>query len=279
MYTVVNNNNVERLVIAKLDGNGALTWTKTYGDQYTDPYALAEVGDAVVAVGRTHANSQYDGYLVRAAKADGSPVWEQKVPTAGTYNEALFGVSAAPGGLIATGYTYAGSAGDNGWVLRLNAKGALACTCTGSTCDDGQGCTADVCILGMCKGKPVSSGTVCKEEGIPVGKCDSTGKCVTLCGNKTCDGGENNINCAADCTTKCGNGVCESGENSTNCPSDCKPHICDSYCGSKYTSSSGSICYCDATCKGSGYGDCCGWNGATGSKNYACSGSTCGQCK
>ncbi|NMC51370.1 glycoside hydrolase family 5 protein [Candidatus Kuenenbacteria bacterium] len=46
-----------------------------------------------------------------------------------------------------------------------------------------------------------------------------------LCGNGTCDTGENSINCPADCPPtpqiNCGNGICEGGETNANCPADC----------------------------------------------------------
>jgi len=251
-------------------------WSKTYASSYAEAYALAVIGDSVVAAGRIYEYSQYDGYLVRAAQADGALLWEQKAAFSAYYGDALYGVVAAQGGLLALGLAYVGGgAADDAWALLLNDKGALACACTGATCDDGNACTADACYLGSCKGKQVAAGTTCKDATVAAGKCDAAGNCISLCGNKTCDSGENNLNCPADCTTYCGNGVCEVSENFSNCSKDCK-HWCDTHCGAKAPSG----CYCDSTCKGSGYGDCCLPDGGLPStKNYACTGSTCAACK
>lgn len=44
----------------------------------------------------------------------------------------------------------------------------------------------------------------------------------TVCGNGTCEVGENNLECPQDCTTpKCGNGACEAGETPASCVKDC----------------------------------------------------------
>ncbi|MSQ83535.1 MAG: hypothetical protein EXR77_11710 [Myxococcales bacterium] len=159
------------------------------------------------------------------------------------------------------------------WLLRLNDKGQLACGCSGATCDDGNSCTVDACYLGICKGKQVAATTLSKTETSAVGKGDAAGVCISLCGNKYCDSGENNSNCPADCITACGNSICESGENYSNCSKDCK-HVCDSSCGGKAPTG----CYCDTTCKTEG--DCCTGTGYAGtSKTYSCAGSTCASCK
>ena len=169
---------------------------------------------------------------------------------------------------------YVGNGADyDAWLLRLNDKGQLACGCSGATCDDGNPCTVDACYLGICKGKQVAATTLCKTETSAVGKCDAAGVCISLCGNKYCDNGENNSNCPGDCITACGNGICESGENYSNCSKDCK-HVCDSSCGGKAPSG----CYCDTTCKTEG--DCCTGTGyAATNKTYSCAGSTCTSCK
>jgi hypothetical protein len=58
-------------------------------------------------------------------------------------------------------------------------------------------------------------------------QCGTTGP---LCGNGTCEGGENCSTCSADCASGtapgavCGNGVCEAGdgEDCVSCPTDCR---------------------------------------------------------
>ena len=246
-------NGVERATLAKIDSNGSVGWTKTYGDVWGEFYDLVEVGNNIVAVGKVSLNSQNDGYVVSAAKADGTLNWSQYGKFNATYNDTFYGITAKANGFVITGQVYAGSgAGYVAWMLHLNNKGALACACEGLACDDGNGCTADVCYLGICKGSKVAQNSTCKEAGIAAGKCDVNGKCISLCGNKYCDAGENNENCAQDCVVKCGNGACEVGENTSNCSADCKGHYCDFNCGSKSTLS---ICYCDAQCKTAN--DCC----------------------
>ncbi len=60
--------------------------------------------------------------------------------------------------------------------------------------------------------------------------CSSAAPCTEVvkyicnrCGDKFCEFGENEKNCAADCIIKpsCGNGFCETGETAENCAKDC----------------------------------------------------------
>jgi len=109
-----------------------------------------------------------DGWL-GALDAGGHLVWERKV--GGDQGEVLFGLAALPsGGLVAVGYTTPAS--EDGWIIRTDAWGQLPCAVSGpcakadfTSCDDGDGCTLDVCLpLGGCKHDPVQcgGGKVCK---------------------------------------------------------------------------------------------------------------------
>jgi formylglycine-generating enzyme required for sulfatase activity len=51
-----------------------------------------------------------------------------------------------------------------------------------------------------------------------------------VCGDGTCDAGENPINCPADCPAVCGDGLCSSGEDAQNCPADCAECIENADC-------------------------------------------------
>ncbi|MBU1239157.1 hypothetical protein KKF84_17305 [Myxococcota bacterium] len=46
-----------------------------------------------------------------------------------------------------------------------------------------------------------------------------------VCGDGTCDAGEDSTSCPADCPVVpvCGDGTCDAGEDSTSCPEDCVP--------------------------------------------------------
>lgn len=91
-----------------------------------------------------------------------------------------------------------------------------------------------------------------------------------VCGNGTCEAGENATTCAADCPSApvCGDGTCSAGETTGSCPGDCpaNPMCGDGTCNGAETT---------ATCPG----DCPCTNNT--SANDTCTGETVcvnGQC-
>jgi len=84
---------------------------------------------------------------------------------------------------------------------------------------------------------------------------------IVVCGNGTCDTGEDPCNCPDDCgADTCGNGCCGAAENACLCEEDC-PDICgNNCCGSQETP-----CTCPADCGE----DICG-NACCGPEETAC---------
>jgi len=77
---------------------------------------------------------------------------------------------------------------------------------------------------------------------------DPQGGGGAVCGDGTCDTGEDACNCPADCSGACcGNGVCESGEDSCNCQADCGGTC--SCGGNKAPCSTNADC-CSGNCRG-----------------------------
>ncbi len=78
------------------------------------------------------------------------------------------------------------------------------------------GCSIDCSIL------PAS---VCSSQSecvwTPEEFCESL--CLEVCGDGTCSGSENELNCTKDCAPEstCGNGVCDAHENCSSCEEDC----------------------------------------------------------
>ncbi|MDF1564118.1 MAG: hypothetical protein P1V51_13800 [Deltaproteobacteria bacterium] len=62
------------------------------------------------------------------------------------------------------------------------------------------------------------------EAGEDASSCSAD--CAESCGNGTCDAGETSATCSADCPVCNNNGTCNAGENSDNCPNDC-PVTCN----------------------------------------------------
>jgi len=91
-----------------------------------------------------------------------------------------------------------------------------------------------------------------------------------VCGDGSCNGGENCSNCSGDCGKCCGNGKCDYGEDCNSCSKDCGS--CP-YCGDGKCASGESCKSCPKDC-----GSCCG-NGKcdNGEDCESCS-KDCGKC-
>ncbi len=88
-----------------------------------------------------------------------------------------------------------------------------------------------------------------KRGWVEVGGCSFAVINVPVCGNGTCDAGEDCGNCEADCgacAAFCGNGTCDAGEDCGNCEADCG--ACAAFCGDG-TCDAGEDCgNCEADC-------------------------------
>ncbi len=149
----------------------------------------------------------------------------------------------------------------------------LSSSCTGDPdCDDGLFCNgSETCAGGVCQaGTDPCAGGAC-DEGADV--------CTSVCGDASCDSGEDCVSCPADCPSlplpaaECGNGLCEAGdgEDCVSCPADCngqqsgKPsgRFCCGFGGDGPVGCADSACTsggfnCTETPQGSGGSTCCG---------------------
>jgi hypothetical protein len=118
------------------------------------------------------------------------------------------------------------------------AEAAAGCS-EAADCDDGNGCTDDLCLEGgqcqhLFNQAPCDDGDECTlgdacSEGICSGTPDPS---CAGCGDGICAGGglgEDCATCPADCACIgknckngcCGNGSCDKSESSLSCPVDC----------------------------------------------------------
>jgi choice-of-anchor B domain-containing protein len=153
----------------------------------------------------------------------------------------------------------------------------VGCTCGNGVVDPGEECDGSDFGGLSCSDFACSGGTLsCDSCTIDPSAC--TG-CPTVCGDGTCDLGEDCNACPADCPSfpisgaACGNGLCEAGdgEDCVSCPQDCngvqkgKPanRFCCGFggtnpvgCGSASCTSGGFSC--TETPVGGGGSTCCG---------------------
>lgn len=189
--------------------------------------------------------------------------------------------------------------GCTAWVLGLAGCSSEDCpeTCT----------SPSICVAGACR-VPCQVGTDCAvDEVCFLNLCENGDPPATLCGDGTCDTGENGCNCVQDCTpggcgdgiccaathetaadcavdcgptTTCGNGTCDAlTENAITCPADCAGGTCgDGICGNASNENATS---CPADCAVVACGDAtCAASEAIGGCVADCGGCTnnCTQC-
>ncbi len=139
--------------------------------------------------------------------------------------------------------------GSYGHVAWVTAVGNGTVTVSEMNCCSSCGYGTDTKVF---KTSFFNSGFVVKKGQPPPGP---------VCGNASCESGENCSNCNQDCGSCCGNGACDNGENCASCPGDC-----GSCCGNGACDNGEDCASCSKDC-----GVCCG--------NGACDhGETCGTC-
>jgi hypothetical protein len=99
------------------------------------------------------------------------------------------------------------------------------------------------CGDGVCQSLTENSTTCPVDCGAP----------PAVCGNGTCEAGEDNATCPADCPATaavpaCGDGVCDAGEDATTCPDDCRPTPPAAVCGNGQCESGEDSTTCPADC-------------------------------
>lgn len=105
----------------------------------------------------------------------------------------------------------------------------------------GNGCLADVnCACNQ---------TCSISAGETVGTCRNRAP-AAVCGDGTCNGGENSGSCPGDCpvtmSPRCGDGVCNGGENSGSCAADCP--AAGPVCGDRTCDGGETMQTCPADC-------------------------------
>jgi hypothetical protein len=102
-------------------------------------------------------------------------------------------------------------------------------------CDGGCPCpvTCPSVYQPICGNNGITYPNRCEAGKVGVAvSCEGTCPCI-VCGDGSCNGGENCASCAQDCgrCTTCGNGWCEEGESCGNCERDCggcyNPPVCE----------------------------------------------------
>jgi len=118
------------ILMAKFDGQGTLTWAKTYGGSYNEQFFdLWENNDGTLfGAGYMYlgaASSTID-FLVAKFAADGTPIWSYTGGGASASDVAYAGQGTADGGYIVIGYTtgYVDPAGDI-LLVRLTSTGSV----------------------------------------------------------------------------------------------------------------------------------------------------------
>lgn len=114
--------------IAKLDADGALTWTRSYGGASDDvPNAMRQTADGgYVLAGRTQSYGAggFDLWVVRL-DASGNRLWQRSYGGTGSYDTCYALREDADGNLYLAGWTNSYGAGNiDFWVLKLDASGA-----------------------------------------------------------------------------------------------------------------------------------------------------------
>lgn len=144
---------------------------------------------------------------------------------------------------------------------------------------------ACVCLSVVC-----AEGETCAE--LPVGSGQVTCVSPALCGNASCEAGEDHTRCPADCPAACGDGICDGGEDCASCALDCGACCGDGACGHGETCNTcakdcGPCPTCgDGTCQPSEScktcpADCactCGDGQCTGDESCATCVGDCGYC-
>ncbi|MBM4343384.1 MAG: hypothetical protein FJ100_08400 [Deltaproteobacteria bacterium] len=112
-------------LLHRVDKAGQPLWSYAYGGaKDEDLIGAAPLGTGYVAVGRTSSQGAggFDGWLLRVT-ADGVQISSK--PMGGSADDAFTAIrSTADGGSVVAGYTSsAGGGGQDGWLVRLDAKG------------------------------------------------------------------------------------------------------------------------------------------------------------
>jgi hypothetical protein len=119
--------------VLKLDASGNITWQKTYGGSTNDyAWAVAPTRDGgYVAAGSTYSFGAGSGDAwVLKLNASGNVTW-QKTYGGGGVESARAVVPTSDGGYVVAGSTSSfGAGGDDAWVLKLDANGAIGGSCS-----------------------------------------------------------------------------------------------------------------------------------------------------
>lgn len=126
----------------------------------------------------------------------------------------------------------------------------LACIAVDEGEDKKAGCGDGVCTEAEATDKSCTEDCTTDEGG------------GSVCGNGTCEAGEDSTSCVSDCSASdgtnsvCGNGTCEVGETETSCMKDCKvDEDTGPTCGDHVCDSGEVAAICPADCKFSDNGD------------------------
>ncbi len=120
--------NAEDAYLIKIDFNGNLIWSKTYGtDEFDGFNSIISSNNAFVMVGYTQSFGNVVDILLLKTDTVGTELWSRSIGAGGyEYGEGI--VESADGGYILTGYTNSyGFGGDDIYIAKTNEFGQNSC--------------------------------------------------------------------------------------------------------------------------------------------------------
>ncbi len=111
--------------VIKLDANGNVQWQKTYGGKGDDyAYSIQQTSDGgYIVAGKTlsFGTGDSDAWVIKL-DAKGNVQWQKTY--GGEYDDFVHSIQqTSDGGYIVAGYTLSFGAGNDAWVIKLDAKG------------------------------------------------------------------------------------------------------------------------------------------------------------
>ncbi|MGA1874482.1 MAG: S8 family serine peptidase [bacterium] len=119
---------------------------------------------------------------------------------------------------------------------------------------------------------PVCGDGTC-EFGEDCSTCEADCGPCPYCGDGSCDSNESCSTCPADCSPCCGDGTCDADETCSTCPEDCGS--CPTYCGDGTCDADETCSTCEADCGPCPY---CGDGSCNGDETCSTCPEDCGQC-
>jgi hypothetical protein len=126
-YVTADVNGNCAFLLQKIDANGTLTWTKTYGvsDESQKAYTLNLVSGGYVLAGDVSFSDGSTDACVVKVDFEGNQIWRQTIGGA-DYDSAAYVTTANGGGILVAGFTFSYGAGQRDfWLFKLDDQGSI----------------------------------------------------------------------------------------------------------------------------------------------------------